>query len=367
MDTLHDAIVIGAGPAGLATSRELARFGASHIVFERGQGIGHTWANLYDGLVLHTGKHLSALPGMAFPVSTPLFPARADFLDYLRRYARRFRVPVETGADVKSVNVDARTWTVRLGDGTLHRARAVVVATGIVSNPHVPDIRGRDVFTGRVMHSVDYRRPEPFRDHRVLVVGAGNSSGEICAELVNAGAQVTVAVRSGARTVPRQLFGIPIQYFGVALRPFPRALINRALAVTRRLAEAARGPSPLPAPADTDCMNVPLIGSHLVEGIRGGTIRLQRGIARFTPSGVEFADGSAQAFDHVILATGYRASLAMLDDAVHRDACGFAARHRRVMSADHPGLYFVGHNYDAAGGIWNIAKDARVAARFIAR
>ena len=364
---MHDAIVIGAGPAGLATSHELSRFGASHIVFERGQGIGHTWANLYDGLVLHTGKHLSALPGMAFPASTPIFPARADFLDYLQQYARTFRVPVETGAEVKSISADAQAWTVRLGDGTLHRARAVVVATGIVSNPHVPDIPGRDAFRGRVLHSVDYRRPEPFKDQRALVVGAGNSSGEICAELVKAGAQVTVAVRSGARTVPRQLFGIPIQYFGVALRPFPRALINRAMAVTGRLAEAALGPSPLPAPADAACMNVPLIGFHLVDGIRTGKIKLRRGVSRFTPSGVQFTDGSEQAFDHVILATGYRASLGMLDGAVRRDACGFAARDRRVVSADHPGLSFVGHNYDAAGGIWNIAKDARIAARFIAR
>src|SRR4029453_14631728 len=90
------AIVVGAGPGGLATSRELARGGIEHLVLERGDRIGHSWHNLYDSLLLHTGKHLSTLPGQRFPTSTPLFPTRRDFLDYLERYVARFRLPVHT-------------------------------------------------------------------------------------------------------------------------------------------------------------------------------------------------------------------------------------------------------------------------------
>ena len=96
----HETIVVGAGPAGLATSRELTRAGVDHCVLERGDQLGHTWANLYDSLVLHTGRHLSALPGLAFPSGTPLFPARRDFLDYLHRYASTFSLPIETSSDV---------------------------------------------------------------------------------------------------------------------------------------------------------------------------------------------------------------------------------------------------------------------------
>jgi cation diffusion facilitator CzcD-associated flavoprotein CzcO len=68
-------LVIGGGPAGLATSRELSVRGVEHRVLER----------LYDGLVLHTGRHLSSLPGMPFPTGTPLFPTRRHFVEYLRR------------------------------------------------------------------------------------------------------------------------------------------------------------------------------------------------------------------------------------------------------------------------------------------
>jgi cation diffusion facilitator CzcD-associated flavoprotein CzcO len=363
----HDVIVIGAGPAGLATSRELSRVGIGHVVLERGSTVGHTWENLYEGLVLHTGKHLSTLPGMRFPTSTPLFPTRSDFVAYLYRYADTFRVPVETGADVDSAAPDADGWTVQVRGASTRRARAIVVATGIVSSPVVPELPGRNRFRGSVIHSVEYRRPDAFKGQRVLVVGAGNSAGEICAELADAGAQLTVAIRSGARVVPRQLFGIPIQYFGVALNTLPRPVLRAAMALTGAISRRARGSALLPPPEGRGCSNVPLIGFHLSDAVRNGRIRVRRGVSEFTASGVRFSDGVEESFDRVILATGYRAATDMLGGLVERDACGFAARRDRVVSVDRPNLFFVGHNYDPSGGLRNIARDARIAARLIAR
>jgi cation diffusion facilitator CzcD-associated flavoprotein CzcO len=359
------AVVVGAGPAGLATSRELARAGVDHLVLERGEGIGHTWANLYDGLVLHTGKHLSALPGMPFPASTPLFPTRRDFLDYLHRYAETFRLPVETRAEVVGLRRREGLWTVGTVAGAEVRARAVVMATGIVSNPHVADIPHAERFRGRMIHSVAYRRPDGFEGQRVLVVGAGNSAGEISVELARAGAVVTVAVRSGARVVPLQLLGIPIQYLGVALSALPLGIQRRLAEMIARISERVRGPAVFPRPKDTNCPDLPLIGFHLVDAVRAGVIGLKGGIAEFTPAGARFTDGAEEAFDQVILATGYNAALGPLGDLVELDECGFAARRRRVVSVDQPDLYFVGHNYDVRGGLRNIALDARRAAKII--
>ncbi|MEO8075037.1 MAG: NAD(P)/FAD-dependent oxidoreductase [Acidobacteriota bacterium] len=363
---ISDALIIGAGPSGLATSRELSRAGVAHRVLERGSWVGHTWANLYDGLVLHTGKHFSALPGMAFSRSTPLFPPRRDFVAYLHRYAEHFRIPVDAGTEVAGLERVGDGWLVRTSQGAELRARSVVVATGIVSSPRVAEIAQRDRFRGRVFHSADYRRPDAFAGQRVLVVGAGNSSGEIAAELSAAGAQVTVAIRSGARVVPLRLFGIPIQYLAVAMSVLPRPLQRGIQAATGRMSEVARGGRVLPAPSDSPCSNVPLIGFHLADAVRAGTIRLRGGVAAFTASGVQFSDGSAEPFDQVILATGYTAALGPLGDLIRRDPCGFAARHHRVVSADQPDLYFVGHNYDTRGALMNIARDARLAARLIA-
>jgi indole-3-pyruvate monooxygenase len=94
---------------------------------------------------------------------------------------------------------------------------------------------------------------------------------------------------------------------------------------------------------------------------------LRTGVAAFTGAGVRFTDGTEERFDRVILATGYRAALDMLGQLTATDACGFAVRRNRVVSTAWPSLYFVGHNYDASGGLRNIARDARLAASLIAR
>jgi cation diffusion facilitator CzcD-associated flavoprotein CzcO len=360
-----DVLVIGAGPAGLATSRELTIRGIAHAVLERGPAIAHTWENLYDGLVLHTGKLFSTLPGQPFPKSTPVFPTRRDFLEYLNRYAESFRAPVRTGSPVVTAHRQPDRWRVRLEDGTELDARVLVVASGIVSRPHVPSFPDQPRFLGPVMHSVDYRRPQPYAGERVLVVGAGNSAGEISVELANAGAHVSVSVRSGVRVVPRELLGVPIQYFGVAIGVLPKTLQRAINNLTSALSARAR-PQVLPRGTLGSCSAVPLIGFHLVDAIRAGAIQLKPGIAGFMERGVHFTDGSEAEFDRVILATGYRAAIGFLGNQVRTDPCGFAARRDRVVSADQPHLYFVGHNYDTRGGLRNIYHDARRAARIIA-
>lgn len=358
-------VVVGAGPAGLATSRELTRRSIHHVVLERGETVGHTWANLYDSLVLHTGKHLSSLPGLPFGPRAPLFPPRAEFLDYLRLYASMFRLPVRTSTPAGRIERDGDAgWRVVTARGNIV-ARAVVMATGIVANPVIPAFPGRDLFRGRVLHSVEYRRPGPFAGFRVLVVGAGNSAGEIAPELARAGAHVTVSVRSGATAVPRELLGLPIQYFAVVTSLLPAPLQRAVLAATARLGELRRGPSPLPPAPPSACPDVPLIGFHLIDAIRNGSVRLAPALERFTMDGVRFAGGVEQPFDAVILATGYHPALATLGGLVTLDRCGFASRERRVASRDAPGLFFVGQTYDRRGGLFNIGRDARRAARMI--
>jgi pyruvate/2-oxoglutarate dehydrogenase complex dihydrolipoamide dehydrogenase (E3) component len=360
-------IIVGAGPAGLATSRELMRRGVDHRVLERGDRVGHTWANLYDSLVLHTGRHLSALPGMPIPKTAPLFVPRRDFVDYLRSYADTVRLPVNTNADVVAAERADGRWRLHLESGATLEAKVLVVATGIVANPYVPDIIGRHRFTGEVTHSVTYRRPDELSGKRVLIVGAGNSAGEIAVEIARAGGNVTVAVQSGARVVPRELLGIPIQYVSVALSPLPRVVLDSISAIMGGLSGLVRGPSGLPPPPATVCPKVPLVGLALADALRARTIALRGGLKAFTSSGMRFADGSEEAFDHVIFATGYRAAVQFLDRAVRVDRCGFARRNDRVVSADQENLYFVGHNYDTRGGLFNISLDAKRAARYITR
>jgi cation diffusion facilitator CzcD-associated flavoprotein CzcO len=357
-------VVVGAGPAGLAASAELRRRGIDHRVLERGTSVGHNWRRLYDSLTLHTGKHLSALPGLRLGRGTPLFPPRDVFVSYLERYARTFALPIHLNRPVTRIVRHEAGWLVETPAGPI-QARAVVVATGIISNPRTPNVEGRERYRGRVLHSIEYRRPNDYVGRRVLVVGVGNSGAEIGSELARVGAEVTVAVRSGAHVVPRELLGVPVQYLSLPLRTLPRAARNGIARAFARIAALRRGPPVLPRPAHGPLDAIPLIGFHLVDAIREGLVAVRGAVAAFTEDGVRFSDGRSESFDAVILATGFAPALDPIRGLVELDDRGFARRSDRVTSADQPDLFFVGHNYDAAGGLYNIARDAKLAARHI--
>jgi cation diffusion facilitator CzcD-associated flavoprotein CzcO len=360
-----DVVVVGGGPAGLATSQQLRQHRVPHRVLERGDTVGYTWANLYDSLTLHTGKHMSSLPDMPFPRSAPLFVSRREFLDYLRRYAESFELPIDTRRTVERIVRTDGTWTVSTSRGDI-AASVVVVATGIVANPTTPHFPGQERFAGRIAHSVAYRRPDGYAGRRVLVVGVGNSGAEIGSEIARAGGQVTVAVRSGANVVPLTLAGLPIQYVSYWLRQLPRRVQEGAVALVRLLTELRRGKPVLPRPAYSPLDAIPVIGFHLVDAIAQGLIDVRVGVAELTVDGARFTDGAAAPFDDIILATGFAAALGPLGALVQLDAKGFARRRDRVVSLDQSDLFFVGHNYDATGGLYNISRDARLAARLIA-
>jgi pyridine nucleotide-disulfide oxidoreductase len=362
MRSEYDCVVVGAGPAGLATSRELSRRKLSHLVLERGENTGHCWRQAYDSLRLHTGKHLSSLPGMRFSRNTPLFPSRDDFVAYLANYSQRFSLPIEGRTDVRHVR-HSGAWILETATREL-RARTLVMATGLMSNPLIPLFAGQDQYRGTIAHSVTYRRPEPFTGKHVLVVGVGNSGGEIASELARHGIKVTIAARSGANVVPLTLAGVPIQYLSVLVRKLPRRAQEWIVARIRRRNEARRPPV-LPRPDHSPLDAIPLIGFHLDDAIRAGTVALRSGIAAFTPTGVRFTSGEEEDFDTVLLATGFRPALQPLGSLVQTDTRGFALRRDRVRSAQHDTLFFVGHNYDASGGLRNIARDAPLAATMI--
>ena len=358
------AAVIGAGPAGLATSHSLAQKKIDHVVLEKGEAVGNSWSNVYESLRLHTGKHMSALPGMRLPRSTPLFAPRHNFLAYLGQYASRFSLPVETNCLVTTVRREEDEWLISTDKGEL-RTKHLIVATGIISEPRVPHFEGQEEYGGTVIHSADYRRPEPYLGKRVLIVGLGNSGAEIATELSRAGVRVAVSSRSGVNFVPLTLLGIPIQYYSRWIQVLPKPMGEAIASATTSAVGRLRGRPIIPRPQYGPLQRQPVIGFGLVRAVRDGSIVSRTGIMRFTRDGVLFTEGGSEEFDEVILATGYRAAIGMLGNLIQRDERGFAARDR-VVSVDQPNLYFVGHNYGTIGALLNIGRDAMLVAEIMA-
>ena len=332
-------LIVGAGPAGLATAYYLQRRGLPFRILER-EAAGATWRHHYDHLHLHSLKEVSALPGLPMPEDYPPFPSGEEVAQYLADYAAHFDFPIERGVQVIDAHYrDGWHLTTTRGhfDGDV-----LVAATGIWSTPHRPHFPGEDEFTGRILHAKDYKRPEPFGGQRVLVVGVGNSGSEVAVGLAREGVHVDIAVRSGVRMVPYPSSERMTRIVSWLLRHLPRSVANTLL----RFAQRDFSDVGLPLP-DKPIVDVyPVVGFGLVDEVQAGRIGVKPGLSHFSEEGVHFEDGQRETYDVVILATGYRPSLQFLA-GVDTDERGLPRLEppHNVRSAQNPALFCVGYHY----------------------
>ena len=142
------ALIVGAGPAGLATAACLKRRGVDALVLEAGPSLAESWRHHYERLHLHTVKQQSALPGMPFAKELPRYPSRADVVAYLESYAAHFGIAPRTGEAVRHVRA-AEGGLRRRSARATYRARAVVVAAGLNRVPNADRLPDRNAFAAR--------------------------------------------------------------------------------------------------------------------------------------------------------------------------------------------------------------------------
>lgn len=316
-----DAIVIGAGPAGLATAAALEARGLKAAILEKSGAVGAVWRRHYDRLHLHTDRARSGLPGLPIPKACGRYPSRADVVAYLEAYAAKFALKPVFNAPVRAVRRDGRAWRAEAGENS-QTAPIVVVATGWADYPHAPAWPGMETFGGEILHSSVYRNPAPFAEKRVLVIGYGNSGAEIALDLAEAGVDVTLAVRGPVNVIPRELFGVPILVFPIAQQWLPPRLADIINAPLLRFAIGRiekfglkRSPKG-PLQAIEEDGRVPLIDVGTLDAIRDGRIRLRGDVTSFERDSVVFRQSPPERFGAVILATGFRPDLrTLLPDA----------------------------------------------------
>jgi len=138
MTQRQTAIIVGAGPAGLAAAAELGRRRIPAAVLERGDAVGASWYARYDRLRLNSSRWFSQLPGARYARGVGAFPSRDEMVRYLDRYAHRYEIDVRLRTSVERIDREGEGWLVRTSAGDM-AARYVIVATGYLHAGHVPD------------------------------------------------------------------------------------------------------------------------------------------------------------------------------------------------------------------------------------
>lgn len=374
-----ETLIIGAGPAGLASAYHLQRRGLPYRMVDRAGAPASTWAKLYPSLQLNTARFVSHLPGRRMPLRYKIYPMGWQLHEYLVDYARWGGFPIEFGVEVKRVAPDAGMWWAETS-AWAERFTNVIIASGRFSSPYMPPIDGQETYTGRLLHASDYRSAAEFAGQRVVVVGSGPSGGDIAAELGETAAHpVILAVRSDMVIARMYPFGLPETAWRIALMALPKGIRTRIMdriaymgfPQMRQIA-ARYGVVFAPNRVDRAGSSAPVRGRALVDAMMAGRVRPSAGLARLRGLCAELMDGTSVAADAVILCTGYRPAIGYLDFPYEVDRDGWLRRISDKIddsvteAAGFVGLYQVGRYYRGLGPLRNIRAEAKDAAERIA-
>ena len=231
-----DAVVIGAGPAGLAVARELDhQHGIKALVLDRAAAPAISWRTRYDNFRLNTTGFLSHLPGQRIPLTAGRWPTKEDMVRYFDHYVAQQNIALLLGCEVHRVDRAGGVWQLDTSSGEI-RTPAIVLATGNYSAPTIPAWPGLSRFNGEIVHSGDFTNAWPYRGRDVLVVGAGNSAADIAVQLVNDGARrIWLAVRTPPHLVRRAIGPFPSDIFLELFSRVPARMIDPLIARMNRL------------------------------------------------------------------------------------------------------------------------------------
>ncbi|MFE9385060.1 ArsO family NAD(P)H-dependent flavin-containing monooxygenase [Streptomyces sp. NPDC007025] len=345
-----DVVVVGGGQAGLAAGYHLRRQNLDFTVLDAGPAPGGAWQHMWDSLHLFSPAEHSSLPGRLMPAQAgEIYPDAGHVVDYLADYEKRYDLPVQHGTRVNAVRREGESLLVEADTG-LWRARAVISATGTWSRPFLPAVPGRSAFTGRQLHTVNYRSPADFTGQRVVVVGGGNSGAQTAADLALDGqVEVTWVTQRPPQFLADDFDG--------------RTLFDVATARRRALEEGRRDTGGVASLGD-------IVAVPPVRAARdAGLLVAKPMFARLAADGARWADGSHSGADAVIWCTGFRPALAHLAPLNLRSARGHIPTDG-TRALGEPRLHLLGYGDwtgPASATLIGVGRPARDAAQAIAQ
>jgi len=349
--TSDPVIIIGAGPAGLAAAHTLAKRNIAYRIFEKGSSVADALRRVDPEMRLLSPKGLSLMPDMAIAPDAPTYLPFGTLVHELENYQKQHKIEVTFDCLVRTIRKNSNGFVVRYTDfNKEHEVRGshVINATGIISQPRLPD--NFHLANRRWRHSVDVRAEDLAASHELLVVGGGASAAEVLEiwlRVRREDQRASLSLRSKLFAVPHWILGIDVHYFAWLPEHLPSALFGWRAG---RLTE-------------------PMSGRAVVKAIRSGLIKLMPQVSRYEDEIVEFTDGQRLEPDLIVFATGFSYAKEHLKELVDLDPDGRPLV-KNCESTRTPGLFLLGFRFGrtfASPYLRGIARDAEYIAQRIAQ
>ncbi|KAM4722716.1 flavin-containing monooxygenase 5-like [Rhinophrynus dorsalis] len=334
--------IIGAGASGLVAIKTCLEEGLEPTCFERTDDIGGLWrfkeesengrASIYKSVIINTSKEMMCYSDFPIPDDFPNFMHNSKILKYFKMYAEHFQLTKHIQFKTSVCSVKKRPdfsttgqWdVVAEKEGKQESAifDAVLVCSGHHTDAHLPldSFQGIEKFKGQYFHSREYKSPENFRGKRVIVIGIGNSGGDIAVELSRTADQVFLSTRRGSWIVNRVSdYGYPVdmllstRFFNAIKNVLPESLMNwlGETKLNRRFDHANYSLKP----KHSFYSQHPTVNDDLPNRIIAGAVIVKANVTKFTETDAIFDDGTVEKdIDVVIFATGYTFNFPFCED-----------------------------------------------------
>ncbi|MEM8909665.1 MAG: NAD(P)-binding domain-containing protein, partial [Bacteroidota bacterium] len=374
--------VIGAGPSGITALKNLLDEGLDAVAYDGNDQVGGNWifsedeshSSVFETTHIISSKTLSQYADFEFDdfdPHIPDYPSHDQLRRYFQAYAQHFDLYPHLQLKTRVIHCERlgeADWKVRLAQaGGKHweeQFSHVVVCNGHHWHPRMPEYPGH--FSGRFLHSHQFKRAAPFANQRVLVIGGGNSACDVAVETSRVSARTELSWRRGYRIFPKFSMGLPSDVLGAKLAFLPFWLRNRLSDWMLQLMVGSNRLYGLPEPQKGFGAYHPTVNDELLHKIRHGKVHPRPDIARLDDQTVHFTDGSSSDFDAIIACTGFIISHPFFDSSFIDYRKGPVPLYRKMFHPEYHNLYFIGL-FQPLGCVWPLSElQSKIMARELA-
>jgi hypothetical protein len=377
---MEKVCVIGAGPSGITTIKNLKDKGLDVIAYDFNHDVGGTWiynenggnSSVFETTHIISSKNLSQYEDFTFDdfeKNIPDYPSHDQLRMYFQAYAKHFDLYpcIQFNTLVKKcIRIDREKWMVtteKNGQEHTEVFTHLIVCNGHHWKPRYPNYPG--VFTGEFMHSHDYKKAAPFKDKRVLVIGGGNSACDVAVETSRISEKTSISWRRGYQIIPKFLFGKPSDVVSSKLKFLPKKLRYFFSALTIKILTGSNRLYGLEIPKTKFGSTHPTINDELLYKLRHGKVFPKGDIERFDGKKVVFKDGTIEEFDVIVACTGYILAHPFFEKHFIDYSDSDVPLYLKMFHEQYENLFFIGM-FQPLGCIWPGSElQAKLAARAI--